>query len=91
MNRFFSPLGYIGAIVLVFLGLSPQNVADWIKLYLSIEISGWVSSDSGRWTFVILGVALFFITHARQRRQGHPTLSQGDRPPATSSGGAEAS
>jgi hypothetical protein len=58
-QKFFSPLGYIGAVILVLIGLSPASVTQWLELHLSPEAISWISGDKARWAFV-LGAGLLF-------------------------------
>jgi hypothetical protein len=86
-QKFFSPLGYIGAAILALIGLSPANLTQWLASHLSPEAASWISGDRGRWAFVVISVLILggtFRRHlARIERQSQTKYEQ--RPPALSS------
>jgi hypothetical protein len=71
-RKLFSPPGYIGAIVLAILGLTPADFARWIADKVSPEGLSWISSDKARWAFVLGSILLFAGTYYRNRRQSSP-------------------
>jgi hypothetical protein len=75
MHKLFSPLGYAGAVVLILLGLSPQNTAVSIQNHLPTDVGAWLVSNQGRWSFVLVGFAMFLATAARRRRSVQPAVA----------------
>jgi hypothetical protein len=75
-QKFFSPLAYIGSIVLVLLGLSPAEVAAWLAERAPLEVSSWIWSNRGRWAFVLGGVSLFGVNYWRNHRRALSVSSQ---------------
>jgi hypothetical protein len=72
MQKLFSPLGYLGAIVLVWLGLTPMNVASWLQMGVNPAVSSWIASDQARWAFVLVGIGVaLFVRKEGKRRRGH--------------------
>jgi hypothetical protein len=86
-QKFFSPLGYIGAVILALIGLSPANVTQWLESQFSPETASWILGDKGRWAFVIISVLVLagtFRGHlSRIERQSQAKHEQ--RAPALSS------
>jgi hypothetical protein len=68
LQKLFSPLGYIGAIVLAILGLDPGHVSQWLTNHMPPEVSTWIKGDQARWTFVLAAILLFGGTEWRRRR-----------------------
>jgi hypothetical protein len=58
LQKLFSPIGYIGAVILAILGLGPVNATQWLASHISPEAASWLSSDKGRWTFVAAGLLI---------------------------------
>jgi hypothetical protein len=71
-RKLFSPPGYIGAIVLAILGLTPADFARWVSDKVSPEGLSWISSDKARWAFVLGSILLFAGTYYRNRGQRSP-------------------
>src|SRR5580693_4231670 len=47
LQKLFSPLGYIEAVILASLGLAPVNATQWLASHISSEAISWVSSEKG--------------------------------------------
>ena len=59
LQKLFSPLGYIGAVILASLGLAPVNATQWLASHVSSEAISWVPSEKGRLAFLAAGVLIF--------------------------------
>jgi hypothetical protein len=59
LQKLFSPLGYIGAVILASLGLAPVNATQWLASHISSEAISWVPSEKGRLAFLAAGVLIF--------------------------------
>src|SRR5947209_7993946 len=68
-QRLVSPLGYIGAAVLAFLGLGPADFATWLSNKISPDALSWIASDKARWVFVIGALGLFLRSFYYSRGQ----------------------
>ena len=86
-QKFFNPYAYIGAIILMILGLSPTSVTEWLASHISPDLVSFVSGDKGRWTFVAFAALLLLEAqrrhHNEMRKKFDATLKE--RAPALSS------
>jgi hypothetical protein len=69
LQKLFSPLGYIGGVILVLLGLSPAQVGEWLAGHIPAGLASWIGGNQGRWAFVLSGSLLFVCArYWRSRR-----------------------
>jgi hypothetical protein len=85
-QKFFSPAGYVGAVILALLGLAPVNATQWIASHISPEVVSLVSGDKGRWCFTV--IAFLVLWDQRRRHLGRiekqAEEARKERPPALS-------
>src|SRR6267378_7153668 len=84
LQRLFNPLAYIGGAILALLGLAPVNTTQWLASHLSPAAVSWVSSDQGRWAFVVIAVVIHGSMWRRHltRMEQQATEARKQRPPA---------
>jgi len=79
-QKLFSPIGWIGGLILAFLGLAPASVTQWLASHISEDTAAWIASDKGRWSFAVTAAFVLFTTQRRHHnRLEKQTQEEGER------------